>query len=82
MGKHWNLRFVPTLGKRKLADCDPPTRPGKEIRIAAGLKDQERLEAIAHEITHASNWSLDEAHVTQFARDLARVLWKLGYRQT
>ncbi len=79
LGKNWNLRFVPTLGKRKLADCDAPHKPNKEIRIAKGLRGVEKLEAIAHECLHASGWHLDEHYVTDFARDLAIIIYKLGY---
>jgi hypothetical protein len=79
LGKRWRLRLVPNLGANR-GDCDPPERPGKEIRIAAGLRGEERLEVLVHELVHAAGWHIDEAFVERFARDVARVLWRLGYR--
>lgn len=81
-GKRWNLRFVPTLGPKKLADCDPPDARGKEIRIASGLRGERRLEVIIHELLHAGCWPLSEECVTQLGSDLARELWKMGYKES
>ena len=78
LGKRWNLRFAPNMAAR--GDCDPPTAPGKEIRIASSLRDQERLEVLIHEMVHAAGWHIDETFVERFASDAARVLWRLGYR--
>jgi hypothetical protein len=35
---------------------------------------------VIHELLHAAHWDLDELAVEETAEDLARVLWKLGYR--
>lgn len=80
LNKRWRLRFVPNLGNR--GDCDSPEQPKKEIRIWQGLKDQELAEVICHEALHASHWPLSEEYVAKFSEDLARILWKLGYRRT
>jgi hypothetical protein len=80
LGKDWRLRFVPNLGAN-LGDCDPPDRPAKEIRIAAGPRGEERLEVLIHELVHAAGWHIDEGFVERFAADAARVLWRLGYRE-
>lgn len=78
LGRDWMLRFVPRLGNR--GDCDPPSQPVKAIRIAQSLRGEERLEVILHELVHAAGWHLDENYAEQFAADVARVLWRLGYR--
>jgi len=78
LGKHWHLRFAPNLANR--GDCDPPDRPGKEIRISSTLRGEERLEVLLHEMLHAAGWHIDEEFVEQFAGDAARVLWRLNYR--
>ena len=79
LGKRWNLRFAPNMGDR--GDCDPPTATNKEIRIASSLRCEERLEVLIHEMVHAAGWHIDETFVEQFACDVARVLWRLGYRE-
>jgi hypothetical protein len=79
LGKDWRMRFVPNLGSNR-GDCDPPDRRAKEIRVAAGLRGEERLEVLIHELVHAAGWHIDEGFVERFAADAARVLWRLGYR--
>lgn len=61
-------------------ECDPPTKKGKAIRILDDLKGQERLEILVHEFMHAADWHKDEEWVGKFGKDMARYLWKLGYR--
>ncbi len=81
LGKRWRLRFVPNLGTNR-GDCDPPNQRAKEIRVAAGLRGEERLEVLIHELVHAAGWHIDEGFVERFAADAARVLWRLGYRDS
>lgn len=76
--KFWQLRFAPNLANR--GDCDPPTRPNKEIRVRSTLSGEERLEVLIHEMLHAAGWHIDERFVEEFACDAARALWRLGYR--
>jgi hypothetical protein len=78
-GKRWRLRFVPNLGANR-GDCDGPAQARKEIRVASGLRGEERLEVLIHEMVHAAGWHIDESFVERFAQDAARVLWRLGYR--
>lgn len=78
LGKVWRLRFAPNMANR--GDCDPPQQSGKEIRISSALRDEERLEVLIHEFVHAAGWHIDETFVERFARDAARALWRLGYR--
>jgi hypothetical protein len=80
LGKRWRIRWVPNLGEC-LGDCDPPNKPNKEIRIWSGCKDEVELDTIIHECLHGSGWHLDEAYVSRFATDLARILTRLGYRK-
>lgn len=77
-GKRWQLREVPRLNAD--GECDAPTTRGKAIRIAARLRGERRLEVLIHEMLHACNWTIDEDHIAQTAADIARVLWRLGYR--
>jgi len=77
-GKQWILRFVPHLAVN--GDCDSPDTRNKTIRIAQQLRGEERLAVLIHEMLHATNWNLDETWVEKASTDIARALWRLGYR--
>ena len=78
LGKRWKLRFAAL----RLDDgrCDPPDGSAKEIVVDSKLVGRERLDTLIHEMLHAANWHLDEEFVTRCASDMAKVLWRLGYR--
>jgi len=78
LGKLWQLRFAPNMVNP--GDCDPPSKRGKEIRVSSSLRGEERLEVLIHELVHAAGWHIDETFVEQFAKDAARALWRVGYR--
>lgn len=80
LGKFWKLMFG-GLKRPKLGECDSPKSVGKRIRINSTLKGQEELDTIIHEVFHAGFWHVDEEVVEEFGTDLARILWKLGYRR-
>jgi hypothetical protein len=80
LGKRWRLRFT-KLARGTDGECDAPTDPDKEIRIAQGLGEKTQLETLIHEALHAADWSKDEAWVEQVGCDIARLLWRLGYRR-
>jgi hypothetical protein len=77
--KYWKLIFV-ELDEETGGECDSPDTNGKEIRIATDLGNQEELEVIIHEMLHAADWSKDEEWVEVIADDIARTLWKLGWK--
>lgn len=79
LGKRWRLRF--TRLKKQRGDIDAPETPNKEIRICSTLSGEEELEVIIHELRHAADWWRDEQVIEREARDLARTLWRLGYRR-
>ena len=90
-GKRYNIKWVPPSklntkehkdkGETCFGVCNPPTRKGKSIKIDNTLKDFDKLETIVHESLHAVFWDLDEYAVQDAAEDLAKLLWKLGYRE-
>jgi len=86
-GKHWNYVEKPIYEKTAeghviCGRCDPPDKPNKTITINSRLRGEELLDTIIHEVLHAASWDvLDEGFVEQTATDLARILWKLGYRK-
>lgn len=84
------MKAVDVLGKRfgwKLSrfrnhdgDCDSPDDHGKLIRLDKTLSGEDQLRVVIHELTHAAFWWLDETFVDRFSTDVARVLWRLGFR--
>lgn len=82
LGKFWTLRFVPTLGSAdspKRGDCDAPEAKNKSVRVLSGLRGEERLEVLLHEMLHAADWHRSEEWVSETAKDMARALTRLGY---
>lgn len=55
---------------------------GRTIKIRKSLRGERQLEVIIHELLHGCHWDLDEVAITETAEDLARVLYRLGYRKT
>jgi hypothetical protein len=87
-GKRWNL--VRKAIKHKTAEghkiygyCDPPCTKSKRIVVDKHLNGEVELETFLHELLHASCWPLlDETFVNDTAVDLARILYRIGYRKT
>ena len=48
--------------------------------IERDLKKRVGLETAIHEALHACSWSTNEEKVGETAYDIARFLWRLGYR--
>lgn len=53
----------------------------RTIRIRKSLRGERQMEVIIHELLHGCHWDLDEQAITETAEDVARVLWRLGYRK-
>lgn len=64
-----------------LGKCDAPNKVNKGIKVHKGLKDKKELEIILHECLHACFWHIDEEFIDAAAGDLARALWRIGYRK-
>jgi len=45
------------------------------------LNTRAGLETAIHEALHACDWSASERKVTGAGKDIARLLWRLGYRK-
>ena len=78
-GRRWRLEFARLKNMRGV--CDSPDMQDRRIRIAKRLEGEEQLDVTLHELLHAALWDLDEEAVDETATDLARVLWKLGWRR-
>lgn len=62
--------------------CDAPTSANKTLAYYTGLRGPKLLESLIHEGLHACIWDLSEEAVEESAKDLARLLWRLGFRRT
>lgn len=83
LGKRmWFIRFVKSkdIPADRFGDSDG-TLAAPQIRVRRSLRGQQMLDTIIHEALHASRPELAEEAVTQTATDVARLLWKIGYRQ-
>ena len=79
-GRMWTIKRARLVASR--GECDDPLGPGRVIKVAHNLKGEEELEVIIHEMLHAGLWDLDESVVETMGEDMARALWKMGYRRT
>jgi hypothetical protein len=75
-GKKYNI----TVGKFD-GLCDTFAKE-REMIIMADLNSRAGLETCIHEALHASDWNKQEILVAQTGKDIARFLWRLGYRMT
>lgn len=74
------MRFVDRLPDGAYGECDDSSRPNRSIFIAKNMTEEEFLETIVHECTHACIPDLSEEAVTELARDTAHILYRLGYK--
>lgn len=77
--RYYDLQFTRIRGDA-WGYCDPPDAPRKRILIHKPLGSKHRLEILIHEMLHALQWHIDEAHVAEAAKDMANVLDRVGYR--
>ena len=52
----------------------------RELIILTPINTRKGLETLIHESLHACNWHREEIFVESTARDVARFLWRLGFR--
>jgi len=76
-------------GKRYLIEtgpidglCIPPDgKTDCAIYLTSSIQNKRRcLETILHEALHACSFDTGEQVVTETARDIARLLWRMGWR--
>ena len=54
MGKRWALRQTNRIPPHRMADCDPPWKTGKMMRIGRDLSPNLVMRCLIHEMTHAA----------------------------
>lgn len=82
LGDWWRIEHpspvVHDTGEEVRGQCDNEARV---IEVDSGLSERESLEVTLHELMHATNWVAGEKVVTEAARDMARLLLRLGWRR-
>ncbi len=83
LNKVWFFERVKNLEKKKgvLGLIDHPDAKKKTLSIDADLRDMQELEIIIHEFLHGADWTKDEEWIVSASTDLAKFLWRLGYRK-
>lgn len=85
LGKSYELVEVGSgvMPEGHYGECDDPSLPGKQIRVREGLPEEDRLRIYLHEMLHAAAWEqFSEEFVDRLSTDMARVLWRAGWRAT
>lgn len=70
------------LSKTDSGLTEAPSLKGKRIFLREQLPMKKELDTTIHECLHAADWSKDEEWVEDAAHDIARILWRLGWRRT
>ena len=61
--------------------CSSPHGSDPIVRICVDMENRKGLETVIHEGLHACFWAKSEEKIGQTAKDIARFLWRLGYRK-
>jgi len=81
--RRWLVEDNVKLPDGEFGMCEEPRLAGCEFRriqIPIDGEELHELDTIIHESIHAS-CELDEQCVTESATDIARLLWRLGWRK-
>ena len=70
-----------TMNSTDKGTIEAPNIKGKRIFIREELKEKDELDTVLHECLHAADWWKDEEWVDEVAEDIARILWRLGWRK-
>jgi hypothetical protein len=76
-GKYWRIERE-KLPRKLDGLCNADER---KITVQPSLSGERELDVLIHEMLHACHWDLAEESITETASDLARVLFRLGYRK-
>jgi hypothetical protein len=74
-GKRWTIEATHRRGV-----CDGPHIADRVLRAPVDVGSRNALDTVIHEALHACLWDLDDEAVAETARDVARFLWRAGWR--
>ena len=73
-GRKYKIDIGPFDGSCVCYTCE------REMHILVPLEERIGLETAIHEALHACSWPASESTVEITAHDIARFLWRIGYR--
>jgi hypothetical protein len=82
-GRRYRILLATKLGSDNApldGDCSNPIYPDRIIRYYVGLRGENRLNVLIHEMLHACFWDVREEGIEEASTDASRVLWRVGYR--
>lgn len=82
LGKKYKIEWLSPsklMGGTAYAAVDHPDTKNKKIQFSNDIKSSRELEIALHEILHIFSFEKSEKDVTQFAKDMAKFLKRLGY---
>ena len=62
-------------------ECQAPHIKQREMLIPMSGNSQHDLDTCIHEMLHACFWDIDEEGIHESAAEIARLLWRLGWRR-
>ena len=80
-GHVWDVQEVSPSRAKRFGGKGVCNRVRRTVRVNANLPDRKSLDTVIHELLHAAEWNMSEEWVTSTADDIARVLWRLGWRR-
>jgi len=82
LGRYWRIEWCDRceIGD-DLGACEKPEYSDRTIYFANKQPPRTLLETAIHEALHAAKWDLPHKWVETTAADIARLLWRLGYRR-
>jgi hypothetical protein len=78
-GKWWRVVLADGLYENygMYGDCDPPDKRGKAIRIDPAQSDEEMLDTLVHELSHAICHLFREDVIAQISGDYCRAILQM-----
>lgn len=79
-GLRWGFKRQP-LSIDDWGYCTDRNSKGRHIAVDERAKGRMELDVIIHEMLHACYPDLNEQAINEAATDIAKALWRLGYRK-
>ena len=80
-GRRWTVGRSEHRDPDERGVCEAPWTDHKVIDVPVHGGTVGELDTLLHESLHACMWDMDEEAIHESARDIARFLWRLGWRK-
>lgn len=79
-GKRYRIQLKKP-SRNDMGSCDPPEKMDRTILIDPAIRGMPLMGLLIHEALHACYFDLAEEPVNDAAQDIARLLYRFGFRQ-